>query len=238
MPPPCALFQAHTHPLQDILLQRAPELRVLNIRGYRGDLGRLGRLENSWPDFSLLPHLECLELQDKSGTIRNSLDAPIPKLPRDLQVFSFTPCLKPVRLRDINSYAFLTSLTLFEGSRLEESNIRHMLFSSKDSLRTLFLQSAHWRSVDFEFPQLRVMHLVECFLDDLAVQHLCEQTPKLEELDLTNNVMVTGVGVKRVVQKQGAKVTKLNLTKCELVNVDAVKWARKQGVSVSFVFPG
>ena len=57
--------------------------------------------------------------------------------------------------------------------------------------------------------------------------------PKLKILDVSLTE-ITGVGVKALCLKKGARLEKLNLDHCEKVSVDAVEWARKRGVEVQY----
>ena len=73
-------------------------------------------------------------------------------------------------------------------------------------------------------------------VDDKVATILADRLHKLRSLDL-GLTRITGVGVKSLVLKKGCKLERLGLNHCTHVGLDAVEWARAQGVAVSFTFP-
>ena len=72
--------------------------------------------------------------------------------------------------------------------------------------------------------------------DDHIAELLASQSCALQSLNVAHT-KITGVGVKSLLLKEGCKLEQLNLKGCHFVSIDAVEWARGQGVSVTFTFP-
>ena len=73
-------------------------------------------------------------------------------------------------------------------------------------------------------------------VDDHIAELLASQSCALQSLDV-GHTKITGVGVKSLLLKEGCKLKQLNLKGCHSVGIDAVEWARAQGVSITFTFP-
>ncbi|KAL8797027.1 MAG: hypothetical protein Q9195_000798 [Heterodermia aff. obscurata] len=73
-------------------------------------------------------------------------------------------------------------------------------------------------------------------VDDHIAELLASQSCALQSLNLAHT-KITGVGVKSLLLKEGCQLKQLNLKGCHSVSIDAVEWARGQGVSVIFTFP-
>lgn len=67
---------------------------------------------------------------------------------------------------------------------------------------------------------------------DLHVPVLVKHAPNIEQLALPGS-RITGVGVQQLV-KQLESLRRLDLTDCSAMGIDAVDWARKQGIRVKF----
>lgn len=80
-----------------------------------------------------------------------------------------------------------------------------------------------------ELRELGLTRLQSCCDDD--VTGIVECLPNLQTLDLSEND-ITGIGVRKAVQ--GGTVKDLTLDNCRKLGVDAVEWARRQGVKVHY----
>ena len=72
-------------------------------------------------------------------------------------------------------------------------------------------------------------------VDDDIADLLAHQLPNLRYLDL-GITKITGVGVKALALKTGSKLERLSINHCRSISIDAVEWARAQGINVSFTF--
>lgn len=111
----------------------------------------------------------------------------------------------------------LKALSLVNGS-VPEINAAHVLSPHA----TTFLQ-----------PRLRALEslsLAGCFgVQDAWAAQIAEQLPGLKSLDLSRT-RVTGVGIKDIVSQGNLKHLMVN--ECESISLDAIAWARSQGVVV------
>ena len=98
------------------------------------------------------------------------------------------------------------------------------LDSSPDSLRCI-LQNE--RLVDLE--SFSLAGCSNC--DDEAVATVTGALSKLRVLDLSATD-ITGVGVKQALQSK--HLTKLVVNNCRRIGIDAIDWARSQGVQVEY----
>ena len=126
----------------------------------------------------------------------------------------------------------------------------HILSTCKGNLRRLIIKGVcHlgndvMRFLDTEtLPTLEVLVLPDFIVtgsalsidDDFRDHHaeiLAQKLPNLQELNLslTN---VTGVGIKALVHKVGKRLTMLEVdNSCELINYDAIAYARAYGIEV------
>lgn len=80
-----------------------------------------------------------------------------------------------------------------------------------------------------DLEELSMPNVYDC--DDSQLNEIVSALPKLRVLDLTGSV-ITGVGVKTARRK--TRIKELNLTNCRKVEVDAVEWARSEGVKVKY----
>ena len=60
-----------------------------------------------------------------------------------------------------------------------------------------------------------------------------ERFTLLRRLDVSHT-RITGVGVKKVVQNLKASLVHLAVNQCMELSIDAVEWAKKQGIQVDF----
>ena len=73
-------------------------------------------------------------------------------------------------------------------------------------------------------------------VDDGLCEHIATRLHCLKSLDLRSSRKLTGVGVKALVLKPHGKLERLKLDYCVSIDVDAVQFARSQGIEVSFKF--
>ena len=116
----------------------------------------------------------------------------------------------------------------------------------RGQLQSLVLQNFD----DVNFDILQYCFGTESFsrLETLAITHDSHVTddvmeligshcPSLKSIDLSWSRLLTGVGVKSIVARNGSLLKKLNLTGCENVSPDTVSWAKSQGVKIEYKFP-
>jgi hypothetical protein len=96
--------------------------------------------------------------------------------------------------------------------------------SSKDSLQSLLEQE---RLTDLE--SLSLARCLHC--DDDAVTIVTTHLSKLRTIDLSDTD-VTGIGVKQALQQR--HLEKLIVINCRRIGIDAIDWARSQGVQVEY----
>lgn len=193
-------------------------------------------------DFSNLTQLETLELA--------CLDPPtFPSLPCSIQNLDisswpgrntnggFHPAnlatldnLSSLSLRLSNFFSFVDFCTLLEPNRgyLRTLDISRSTQLSKDDVVSLALSGY--------FSGLVELVVTATELDDKAVEAMAAHLPSLTILDISSTY-ITGISVKALANNPGSKLMRLNLDHCRNVGVDAVEYARSQGIEVSFKFP-
>ena len=193
-------------------------------------------------DLSTLRHLQHLDL--------TALDpGTFPKLPSSIQtlVVSCWPrCVfhKPAsqtHIREANLRR-LTSLSI-DGNFLL-ADLLELLKPNKGRTTTLNLSdSTNLQSEDLcklidsgYLTDIVDLTLKQLPFDDHTAERLASQSCALQSLNVAHT-KITGVGVKSLLLKEGCKLEQLNLKSCHFVSIDAVEWARGQGVSVKFTFP-
>ena len=203
-------------------------------------------LETLGLDFSSATQLEKLDLHDADLSW-------FPRLPSSLRTldisnpnFIATGWHAPSLTPQLPNLQHLFMASFFE--RCPDDNAYHaavtLLAPSRGGLETLDMSS-----FAFDDEQLCILFEVG-LLDNLSTliasrvtkanDHVAEliaqRLQRLTVLDLSHTG-VTGVGVKALVLKQGVKLQQLNLNHCREVSIDAVEFARSQGIHVDFFFP-
>ena len=193
-------------------------------------------------DLSTLLQLQHLDL--------TALDAvSFPKLPSSIRTLvasdwhacAFDSLASQAHIGEANLER-LTSLSIGGGFLL--SDLLKILEPNKGRTTTLNL----FNSTDLQYNDL--IELIESGyladivdlamkalpVDDHVAELLARQSCALQSLDVAHT-KITGVGMKSLLLKEGNKLKHLNLKGCHSVSIDAVEWARSQGVSVIFTFP-
>ena len=195
-------------------------------------------------DFSTLTKLQHLDLAAFDA-------ADFPLLPPSIQTLNIPGWYDCAFASDISQahiseakLKMLTSLSVSSPSDLSVTDLCTLLDPNKGNLTRLDI--GYFSGLG----SAEVITLVECGylenvvelrmislrIDDSVAAMLAKRSHKLRSLDL-RLTRVTGVGVKALVLKNGCKLERLGLNHCQSVGIDAVEWARKQGVDVSFTFP-
>ena len=195
-------------------------------------------------DFSTLTKLQNLDLA--------AFDAAVfPLLPPSIQTLNipgwydcaFTSDISQAHISEAK-LKMLTSFSVGSPSDLTMTDLCTLLDPNKGNLTSLDISYFTGLGSD------EIISLVECGyleniielkvmclrIDDRVATILANRLHRLRFLDL-GLTRVTGVGVKALVLKNGCKLERLGLNHCQSVGIDAVEWARAQGVDVSFTFP-
>ena len=194
-------------------------------------------------DFSALRQLRHLDLA--------GLDAFLfPRLPESIQTLNisnwyYCAFSTPLSQNDMDN-ANLKSLSDFSvacSSDFLFSDLIKILQPNKGKLRTLNISG----STELEYSDLvklittgYLAEIVElnmaCLpVDDRVAELMANELSSLRLLHIADT-RITGVGLKSLVLKVGCKLERLNIKNCKSVNIDAVEWARDQGVTVDFTF--
>ena len=235
----CAsLFGGSNRPEEGVLLVNEllptiPNVRRLNLPNWQ--LATLPQIE---ADFSVLKHLETLDIP-RLAPNRQGVGHPI------------LPC--SLNSLDMGKSVLNTTLTRWNGSpnslvRLSVANMTLLSFSQlSDWLKPNKGNLTYLDIGGCLFSVHELLELVEegfldkiqdlklnCFsMNDTIAISLSENTNVLKTLHLANT-MVTGVGVKALVTKLQGILEYLNLDNCKSMGIDAVAWARSMGVRVAF----
>jgi hypothetical protein len=124
-----------------------------------------------------------------------------------------------------------------EGGQVIASSSEEM---SKLSSLTMDGSDLHGEALGPTLDDVRLRNLEQLSLartdcDDDVIPDIIERLPKLRMLDLTETP-VTGVGVKQALKAKNLE--QLVLNDCRDLGVDAVEWARLQGVTVKYKMKG
>ena len=193
------------------------------------------------PDFSSLTQLENLSLVglDPRG---------FPAMPRSiktLDVSSWQNCDVRASHGNIRSASLdsLTSLSIARLFHFSTADLYALLEPNKGNLQKLDITACAILTPE-DLKQLAIsgylsgiveLVLPATLVNDEALETLAAHLHCLTRLDL-KLTPVTGVGIKALTNKPGSKLEWLNLNHCQDVGVDAVEYARSQGIEVSFKF--
>ncbi|MCJ1234631.1 hypothetical protein MMC14_002592 [Varicellaria rhodocarpa] len=215
------------------LFSKIPQIHELSLPGWRPSD------RSSFLDISSLTHLSSLNL---SGLVQTDF----PRLPPSLRILDMTDCNTlefDLAITEINLATFplpnLISVTLPFARNISLAVI-HLLFEpNKGKLTKLDIGGATF-NIDVSelitagyLAEVTELRLRNRLVNDTVAKKLALNLPKLKILDVSLTE-ITGVGVKALCLKKGARLEKLNLDHCEKVSVDAVEWARKRGVEVQY----
>ena len=199
------------------------------------------------------PPLDLSTLQNLQHLDLTALDAIIfPKLPfsiRTLVLSDWHQCIfdslaSQAHIREANlKLGRLTSLSIGCGF-LHLADLLKILEPNKGRATTLNLSSSTGLQYKDLIELIDSGYLTDIVdltmkalpVDDHFVELLASQSCGLQTIDVAHT-KITGVAVKSLVLKQGCKMKQINLKGCHSVSIDAVEWAREQGVSVIFTFP-
>ncbi|TVY57708.1 F-box/TPR repeat protein pof3 [Lachnellula cervina] len=247
----CVKGSLHPNPPRDL-----PQLDCLKILHFKAagtgtglDTNRLMQatpnLEavalNHWvlgPNFdvSLWPRLQHLDLTDTQITL-------LPALPSTLKHLILNNN-RHLRV-DIGDHQFpsppLLETFACTGTTLNNSVIKDITreSSKRGNLKTLLIgdRVADWRGrVEDDYPAsetVEELSLASLWEQEHKLIQIVNLYPNVRKLDISST-KATGVAVKYFVQ-MGVQYLKLN--ECSEVGIDAVEWARGQGVAVEFNFP-
>ena len=200
--------------------------------------------------YSSAPPLDLSTLRQLQHLDLTALDAgTFPKLPSSIQTLvlsdwslcAFDSLPSQAHIGEAN-LGRLTSLSI--GYSFLLADLLKLLGPNKGKITTLNLSN----STDLQSKDLfklidsgYLTDIVDLTLkalpfDDYIAELLASQSCALRSLDVAHT-KITGVGVKSLLLKEGCKLEQLNLKGCHSVSIDAVEWARGQGVSVIFTFP-
>lgn len=223
-----------------MLLLAIPLVKNLAIQGWNW----LHRPQPTSLDFSALTQLRQLSLA-------HSIGLGFPQLPPSISSLDLTDSgSKTGRTIDsmfsmLNcSLPALRSLSLVNFYDLEIAEFSELLRPSQGRIQSLNIRGCHKLDVAGIHRLLRLgfldgvvkLGLGDSAVNDALAEALATRLHHLKVLDLESS-KVTGVGVKALVLKPHAKLEYLNLKNCASVHVDAVEFARSQGVAVQFSFP-
>ena len=110
----------------------------------------------------------------------------------------------------------------------EPSKLRHLtIHGSTLNCRSISETLKHPRLSELE--QLHLPRLATCGDEDIAA--IMDSLPKLKSLDVSET-NITGVGVKTAIKP--GHLVELIVNDCSKIGLDAIEWARQQGVSVRY----
>lgn len=187
-------------------------------------------------DVSLWPRLQHLDLTDTQITL-------LPALPSTLKHLILNNN-RHLRV-DIGDHQFpsppLLETFACAGTTLNNSVIKDITreSSKRGNLKTLLIgdRVADWRGrVEDDYPAsetVEELSLASLWEQEHKLIQIVNLYPNVRKLDISST-KATGVAVKYFVQ-MGVQYLKLN--ECSEVGIDAVEWARGQGVAVEFNFP-
>ena len=197
-------------------------------------------------DFSSLRNLRRL-------CVRESLRNCFPSLPSGIRHFDFGGCFSDRQFNGESEEnirnANLTELStlLLPSASIDWSSFQALLKPCKGNIQILNLRAFRQSRLDGGIPELlldrdHLKSLVELDvsineLKDDFFEHIAKSCPRLRNLDASCNNMMTGVGVKELIMKPGDKLKKMDLRLCSRVGIDAVEFARANGVEVNYCFP-
>ena len=233
---------------QDQLFEKTPNLRELDIKHFTSN--------RPPPDFAKLKQLVHLRYQGQKISQIPPLPTTLSTLDLDIVNCHDIAPMHPswhlyyrreeeLRFQELPA---LTRLTLSEAHRffLSPRTLR-LLSASKATITNLHLFGVYGDNrlltalsdytADGAFANLTNLLLCGIGLDDKLLALFAEHCPALERASFDENPKITGVGVRCLVEKKGEKLDVLSLMHCEAVSVDAVEWARSEGVTVYYGFP-
>ena len=192
-------------------------------------------------DYSVLSQLQILSIRDNLPSV--------PKVPSTLKALDLGREL--IDLTELRSLFNLASLSLPElthltiASRTEMSiyHLEFLLSPNKGNLEKLDISGAQASTLvitdlitDGYLTNVSELALPWDAINDELCERIATHLHCLKSLDLRSSRQLTGIGVKALVLKPRGKLKRLNLDSCVSIGVDAVQFARSQGIEVSFKF--
>ena len=225
-----------------MLFEKCPELRELSLQKWKS------HTQYQWPNFSLLTHLQVLDIAGFQLTR-------FPELPPSLCTLDMTDCYSmgfasPQSQANLENVK-LTELTSFSVSSVKKitiDDLQRLLEPGMGKLKKLDIGGCPFDATDNTALNVSTLikagylnEVVELGLRNTAVTDniaalIAKSLPRLRTLDV-GFTKITGVGVKALVLKPGEMLQHLNLQHCISVSIDAVDYARSKGVDTQFSFP-
>jgi hypothetical protein len=226
---------AVTDIIKQRLLDKTPNLRELALVDWR-DVPAI--VSNNYSNMSRLEslHISNCDLEKFPSlppTIRHltiyadwGLRTPDPLMLSNMLTNDISQ-LESLVLKDIFGIKLIDILSMLrEGSSLKLLHISRCLEVSSTDLLQMLTSNTTKHVVD--------LALVDMLgIDDNLVGAISDMK-HLRYLDLSGNLKLDGVGVKRLISKSGAMLDKLRLKGCRNVGRDAVDRARQNGIEVDF----
>lgn len=195
----------------------------------------------TFPDYSVLQQLEKL-------SIRENLPS-VPKVPSSLKILDLgrelIDLIEPGNLVNLTSLSLpeLTCLTIASRTEMSSYHLEYILSPNKGHLEKLDISGAQASTlviIDLitagYLANVSELALPWDAISDELCEYIATHLHCLKSLDLRSSRQLTGIGVKALVLKPRGKLERLNLDSCVSIGVDAVQFARSQGIEVSFKF--
>ena len=185
--------------------------------------------------------LENLRYLDIAGSYSDHL----PPFPTSIEDLSISNNAILASQKPFQTLPNLTRLSWADSAVLEDAAqvLQSWLNENDGILQELYLDSNNLTASEllalFESGRLRNVRrlsLRQCQFNDTLAKKLTQHLRHVQVLDITGT-SVTGIAVKEIVTRRGSGLQKLVIDSCHHVGIDAVEWARDQGVNVSFKFP-
>ena len=212
-------------------------VRCLTLQGWKFPSYLANHKEFGFSSFVYLEHL---------NVSRSRFDR-LPSLPRSIREISFeaTDFLGHGQVIDLQDLPNLIRLSLPRNHIIEKTlDLLHkLLLSGHGKLLGLDASNRHFPAGDVEclvregyFDAINDLMLGQSGVNDAIAELLSERCKSLATLEIPHT-QITGVGVKALVNGLRPSLKYLGLDYCNQVSPDAVHWARKQGLQVSYKFP-
>lgn len=230
--------------IKETVCPRAPSLQVLQITMDRYSAG-LASIHNMAKRY---PKLETLDLTCTLVNLSNpNNEVDLPVSLRHLKMCG-TLLFDPKgtqTIKDVPNLTLLQSVILHEQNDLSlQQVIRVFEVASRDGyasqLETLQLDTPLWSKDDVlsvlsqpRLQELTHLALLHCrAIDDEVASTIAAQGKKLKSLRLPSS-RITGVGLKALVQVCPS-LAYINVDSCQAISLDAVEWAKRQGVTIAW----
>ncbi|MCJ1223892.1 hypothetical protein MMC12_000535 [Toensbergia leucococca] len=222
---------------QDSLFELIPNVRKLDIRRWEVRPGSFDF------DFTPLAQLQDLHIARLDLTIH-------PRLPPSLQSLNMVGCCMvnwaaPATQANMKECPLpeLTTLSFGKRYNIRVDELYLILDANLGNLKHLDIRACALSAQDInkliEFGYLSDIVDLELpeAVDDGIAKALAKNLHFLKTLTIGASRKITGVGVKALVMKSHSKLEYLNIDHCMSVGIDAVDFARSQGITVRFAFP-